>query len=60
MGAIEATEGLVGVGCGEPSRAGNGSKGVDEEGSKDGDGGRDDGGAGMTSGREGASMGRQV
>ena len=33
---------------------------MDEEGSKDGDEGRDDVGAGMASGREGASLGRRV
>ena len=32
--------GSVGVGCGEPGRAGDGSEGGDEEGSKDGDEGR--------------------
>ena len=33
---------------------------MDEEGSKDGDEGRDDVGVGMASGREGASLGRRV
>ena len=50
--------GSVGVGCGELGRAGDGSEGVDEEGSKDEDEGRDDVGAGMASGSEGASLGR--
>ena len=52
--------GSVGVGCGELGRARDGSEGVDEEGSKDGDKGRDDVGVGIASGREGASLGRRV
>ena len=38
----------------------DGSEGLDEEGSKDGDEGRDDVGAGIANGCEGASLGLQV
>ena len=57
---MERRRGSVEVGCGELGRAGDGSEGVDEEGSKDGDEGRDDVGAGMASGCEGASLGLRV
>ena len=57
---MEQRRGSVRVGCGELGRAGDGSEGVDEEGSKDGDEGRDDVGARMASGHEGASLGRRV
>ena len=57
---MERRRGSVGVGFGELGRAGDGSEGVDEEGSKDGDEGKDDVGAGMASGCEVASLGRRV
>ena len=57
---MERRRGSDGVGCGELGRAGDGSEGVDEEGSKNGDEGRDDVGTGMASGREGASLRRRV
>ena len=57
---LERQRGSIGVGCGELGIAGDGSEGVDEEGSKDGDEGRDDVGAGMASGHKGASLGRRV
>ena len=51
---------LVRVTCGDLGRAVDGSEGVDEEGSKDGDEGRDDVGAGKAIRRERASLGRRV
>ena len=57
---MERRRGSVRVGCGELERVGDGSEGVDEEGSKDEDEGKDDVGAGMASGCEGASLGRRV